>query len=871
MKTFAIALPLLSLLGLPAGGQSASTADPHLWPDAQRAFLQEGPGLLLDGEQRAAFLALDEAGRSAFIRDFLDRDPIPETPENELREGIRRRWSLVAREFWSPLDARAQLLFLQGPPRVRDVIDCGSAFKPLEVWTYGQPPVDRLLVLYQPAPSEPFRLWLPIDSKQALYTSDMANWLEQWVAFGMGGKRIDRRFCPSSEEVDRATGIDGLRGKRVATVTKTTRNDFAHQPERTETIRDFRWTRPQDRAALLGRPKSLADWARDAAATPVPPEPPRLAIESFAMDFPSWQGQRLTSRVLLSLAPGEEKEFAKVADGDKPPVVRLTVEGALESDERIFDTFRVRYRLPVPTTQTAPAAESGLPLLFDRPLRPGQTFLLRLRVRDEGSNAQVLLSQGFRVPDAPVVKLASAAAVAVPGEAQTLRLATHDTLYLLPPFGEVMLGVWRAETLVAGDRITKVLFLVDGEAQLTRTHPPYAAEVRLSPFPREQVVRAEGYDDAGALVAADEIVLNQARGTFRVAIAEPKASAHPAAHTNDKAKVRAEIVVPEERRIERVELRLNDVPVEIKTAPPWQWEVKVPKDDIVYVGVSAELDDGSKNEAVRFLRAPENMEQVDVDLVELYTTVTDSSGQNVRGLTAADFEVLEDGKPQKLAKFEQVENLPLTLGFLIDTSISMATSLGEAQRAAASILHSLMTPKDHAFGIGFSFQPYLVMPPTDDVEGLIQALDGLRAHGRTSIHDAVVTGLYYFRSTKGQRAMILLTDGDDNASSTPWPTALDYARRSGVAIFTVGLDIPLHDREARNKMSELAAATGGRVFYISHAEELTGVFTQIEQELRSRYLLAYNSDRKADDLGFRPVEVKVKRGLKARTARGYYP
>jgi VWFA-related protein len=860
MQAFATAsLVLLSLLILPVAGAAAENAtDPRLWPEAQRVFWQEGPGLLLDDGQRAAFLALDEAGRTAFIHDFLDRDP-------ELLEGVRRRWSLAAREFLSAMDARAQLLFLQGAPRVRNVIDCGSAFKPLEVWSYGQPPAERMLVLYQAGPGEPFRLWLPIDSKQSLYTKDMANWLEQWELEGVGGTRIDRRFCPSSAEVDRATGIDALRGKRIAGVTKTRRNGFTGQPERTETIRDFRWTRPQDRAALLARPKSLAAWAKEAAATPVPAEPQHLAIDSFDMDFPTWQGQRLTARALLALAPGEEKAFARAVDGDKPPVIRLTVEGMLEGEDKIFDTFRVRYHLP-----PQDPGESSLPLLFDRPLRPGQTFLLRLRVSDEGSGAQALLTRTFRVPDTTVVKLASAVARAVPGELQELRKAGRDAVLLVPPMGEVMLGVWRAETVVVGDRIKRVVFLVDGESQLTRTHPPYAAEVRLSPFPREQIVKAEGYDEAGALVSADEIVLNQARGTFRVTIAEPKAAVRAKVRTNSKATVRAEVVVPEERRVERVELRLNDVLVETRTAPPWQWEVKVPADPIVYVGVTAELDDGTKNEAVRFLRAPENLEQVDVDLVELYTSVTDSSGQNVRGLTAADFEVLEAGKPQKLAKFEHVENLPLTLGFLIDTSISMATSLGEAQRAASNVLHSLMTPKDRAFAIGFSFQPYLVMPPTDDVEGLSQALEGLRAHGRTSVHDAVVTGLYYFRSTQGQMAMILLTDGGDNASSTPWETALEYARRSGVAIYCVGLDIPLRDREARGKLNDLAAATGGRVFFVSHADELTGTYTQIEQELRSRYLLAYNSDRKADDLGFRPVEVKVKRG-KARTARGYYP
>jgi VWFA-related protein len=858
MKAIAVSMLLLMLLALPVRAAAADT-DPHLWPEEQRVFWQEGAGLLLDGTQRAAFLALDEAGRTAFIHDFVS--------QNNLSEGTRRRSSLVAREFLAANDSRAQLLFLLGPPRVRDVIDCGSAFKPLEIWTYGQAPGERLLVLYQAAPGEPFRVWLPIDSKQALYTKDMASWLSQWELEDVGGTRIDRRFCPSSEEVDRATGIDGLRGKRGVTTRKAKAQAAAavNRPERTETVRDFRWTRPQDRAAVLAHPASLSAWEQGAAATELPAEPQRLGVESFAMDFPVWQGQRLTARALLALTPGEAKTFTTAADGDKPPVVRVTIEAMLEGDDKVFDTFRVRYRLPPPGAQ-----ETAVPLFFERPLRPGETFLLRLRVRDEGSNAQVLLTRGFHVPDAPEVKLAAAVSKALPGEVQELRKAARDAVLLVPPMGEVMLAVWRAETVVVGDRIKKVVFSVDGESQLTRTHPPYAAEVRLSPFPREQIVKVDGYDDAGLLVSSDEIVLNQARGTFRVAIAEPKAGARAALRSGQKATVRAEIVVPEERRVERVELRLNDVPVETRTAPPWQWEIQVPKDDIVYVGVTAELDDGSKNEAVRFLRAPENLEQVDVDLVELYTSVTDASGQNVRGLTAADFEVLEAGKPQKLAKFEHVENLPLTLGFLVDTSISMATSLGEAQRAGANILHSLMTPKDRAFAIGFSFQPYLVMPPTDDVEGVVDALEGLRAHGRTSMHDALVTGLYYFRSTKGQRAMILLTDGGDNASSTPWETALEYARRSGVAIYCVGLDISLREREARNKLSDLAAATGGRVFFVSHASELTGVYTQIEQELRSRYLLAYNSDRKADDLGFRPVEVKVKRG-KARTARGYYP
>jgi VWFA-related protein len=331
------------------------------------------------------------------------------------------------------------------------------------------------------------------------------------------------------------------------------------------------------------------------------------------------------------------------------------------------------------------------------------------------------------------------------------------------------------------------------------------------------------------------------------------------------------VTVPEDRRVESVEMKVNDRLVATLTSPPWQAEVDVPDEEIVHLAVSAELDDGHRTEAVRFLRAPENLEQVEVNLVELYTTVTDSSGGLIRGLTADDFQVLEAGRPQTVARFELVENLPLTLGFAIDTSVSMSSSLTEAQRAAQGFLQKLQ-PHDRAFAVGFSSRPYLVMPPTDDVEAVSQSLEGLRAMGRTAIHDALVTSLYYFRGYRGQRALVLLTDGEDTSSNTPWEKALEYARRSGVAVYTVGLNVPVIKPEVRGHLAELAEATGGKVFYVDRAEELAGVYGEIEHELRSRYYLAYNSDKPEDEEpgGYRPIEVKVKRG-KARTMRGYYP
>lgn len=367
------------------------------------------------------------------------------------------------------------------------------------------------------------------------------------------------------------------------------------------------------------------------------------------------------------------------------------------------------------------------------------------------------------------------------------------------------------------------------------------------------------------------LVINQTRGAFRISIQEPVSPVSPTPDTRigQRVLVRAELSVPEEQCVESVELRVNDRTVATLSSPPWQAEIDVPNEDIVHLVAVAQLDDGRRTEAVRFLRAPENLEEMEVNLVELFATVTDSGGSLIRGLTEQDFQVLEDGRPQAISRFELVENLPLTLGFAIDTSVSMSSSLVEAQRAADGFLRKL-SPRDRAFGVGFSSRPYLLMPPTDDLEVVSEALEGLRAAGRTALYDGLITGLYYFRGYRGQRALILLTDGEDTSSNTPWAQALEYARRSGVAVFPIGLNVSALNLDVRNQLQSLAEATGARAFFVEHAGELANVYGEIERELRSRYYVAYQSDRPADAYGYRPVEVKVRRG-KVRTARGYYP
>lgn len=859
-KTFVLLCALAGALvpgtALSQTGQSGRSADSNpaadilTWPESQRAFYQDGPGLLLTRQQRDDLLRMTADERERFIYEFLDRDPVPETPANELKVGIERRQRLRLQEFPSPLDVRGQIEFLNGPPAERKVLDCGWVFVPLEIWSYperiepGGKPVMKQLVVFKPSAVEPWRLWLPSDSKRPLYTDLLQYWMEQWEELRgrVYIKRIDLQNCDQAKDVDKATGIEGLSG--------------AYTKDK-----EAKWKKAKDASPFLALPADLAAWAKAAAATVVPDAPPPLEISGLEFRFPAMDSQRVVVRAYATVKTDGMKP---VPDTEKKPEIQLSVDGLVESADRPFEDFRLRYRMPVP------GAGEPMVLALDRRLRPGEWFLLRLHIKDDTSGAETRIAKAFRVPISPTGDDLESQAAAQIGELVPVEVGRgRDSLLLLPPPADVVLGLWRADVLITGERIKKVTFLVDGTTQLTRTSAPFSAEVRLSRFPTEQVVRAEGYDAEGKLVAADEVIVNQPRGALGVWIIEPSKGVRL---PPGKVTVRAEVSVPDGRRIEAVEFKVNDQPVASLTKAPWQAEVPVPNEEVAYVTVVETLDDGGRAEAVRFVRAPLYFEEVEVNLVELYVAVTDRNSNLVPGLTQDDFEILESGKKQDITKFELVENLPLTVGILLDTSGSMRTSLVQAQTAAADFLRRVMTPRDRSFAVSFASRPRLNMPPTDDVEAVVRSFEDLQAVGDTALHDALVHSLYYFRGIKGQRALVLLSDGDDNSSYIAYKDAVEYARRSGVAIYSIGFNLSGFEIGLKSKLTEIAETTGGKAFFTGKAEDLPGIYAQIERELRSRYLMAYNSNQPAAKPGtFREVEVKVKKsGLKARTARGYY-
>jgi Ca-activated chloride channel family protein len=270
------------------------------------------------------------------------------------------------------------------------------------------------------------------------------------------------------------------------------------------------------------------------------------------------------------------------------------------------------------------------------------------------------------------------------------------------------------------------------------------------------------------------------------------------------------------------------------------------------------------------INSPQFMEEVNVHLVELPTTVT-RNGRPINDLVENAFKVLDEGKPVKVAKFEHVTNLPLSIGLAIDTSGSMQPRMAEAQKAASSFFANVMRSGDRAFLVSFDSQAQLVQRWSAKLSDVNAGLAKLRAEESTALYDAIVYSLYNFLGIKGQKALVLVTDGKDTASKFSFDQALEYARRAAVPIYAIGIGVGGAEIDTRYKLGRFCTESGGNVYYIQQATDLHRVYAEIQNELRSQYIIGiYPPDGVKPGSKWREVTVQVSAG-KAKTIRGYYP
>lgn len=218
-----------------------------------------------------------------------------------------------------------------------------------------------------------------------------------------------------------------------------------------------------------------------------------------------------------------------------------------------------------------------------------------------------------------------------------------------------------------------------------------------------------------------------------------------------------------------------------------------------------------------------------------------------------------------------MRDLPIRAGLVLDMSLSMQPALSSVKKAAHRFFESVLTERDRAALITFSDEPELVVRFTNSQEVLAGGLAGLVTDGETALYDSVIFSLHYFSGLPGKRAVVILTDGEDSISNYTYADAVDFARRTGVAIYIIGLNLERQSHDVRSKMRRLASETGGECYFIDNARHLERVYDSIQEELRSQYLIAYQSSTPGGE-EFREVEVKMdSKTLEAKTIRGYYP
>jgi VWFA-related protein len=269
---------------------------------------------------------------------------------------------------------------------------------------------------------------------------------------------------------------------------------------------------------------------------------------------------------------------------------------------------------------------------------------------------------------------------------------------------------------------------------------------------------------------------------------------------------------------------------------------------------------------------------VDVTRVNMLFTVTDKKGRFITDLTKDDFEIIESKKLQPIQEFTAESDLPLRLAILVDTSNSIRDRFKFEQEAAVEFINSVVHPGvDKAMVVSFDSSAELVADLIDDTRRLNGAVMSLRPGGGTALYDAI---FFACRDKlqqdqpkhKFRRAMVILTDGEDNESRYTRDQALEMAQKADVVIYAISTNITHSETEGDKVLKYLTAETGGHAFFPFKVEDLEQSFENIANELRHQYNVFYRPEPLKTDGLYHTVELRVKgrKDLLVRARKGYY-
>ncbi|MEO8584574.1 MAG: VWA domain-containing protein [Acidobacteriota bacterium] len=588
-------------------------------------------------------------------------------------------------------------------------------------------------------------------------------------------------------------------------------------------------------------------------------------------------GDKTAVKFTLSVSRGD----LRGAGNAQPRVYSFFLAGDVTNEKgAAVETFRVPVDIDLSSSDVTNTSKP-VAVTFLRALPPG---VLNLQFRLEGVAGRILgtraisltvpaMSSEFHAEDAGGDSAGMPSAAAVVLEAENRPVVPRNAsgfVKILPPAQEVPVGLLRIECEVK-EPVRRVEFYLEEKKILVKNRPPYTVELDLGKIPKKQTLKVLGFDAQGNFIDADAWAINEKDARLAVRILElPK---QKSAGDTVELKVALQSIAGGEAK--KLQLWLDDTMLREWTEPPFTVTVPVAKiQKATLMRATATDVEGKEFTDLKLLKGESRfMSKVEVNLVELPVSVYDADGRLVKDLPRDEFTVFEDTVKQDLSSFEFAESLPLSLGIVIDGSGSMKDAMPLVHQAASEFAHKLVSKeKDQGFVIEFRERPALLASLTHKAVDLERAIAETHAAGGTALYDAVVMALYQFRALPGRKAIVVLTDGDDNHSWTDYQTLRRYARAAGVPIYFIGLNLSFLDMGIKSKMTELAADTGAEAFFVGKASALAEVYRKIETELRSQYFLRYLTNSSKGENQFRAIEVRLKNPkLRAKTIRGYFP
>jgi Ca-activated chloride channel family protein len=258
---------------------------------------------------------------------------------------------------------------------------------------------------------------------------------------------------------------------------------------------------------------------------------------------------------------------------------------------------------------------------------------------------------------------------------------------------------------------------------------------------------------------------------------------------------------------------------------------------------------------------PETTLKVDVKLVNVFVTVTDTHGAPVTNLQKENFVLKEDGKEQKVSIFEKESSLPLSIVLAVDTSLSTRKDLPLELISARKFAHTIVRPQDGLAVYKFSETVSQMVPFTSNLKSIDEGIDHPRNGAATALYDAVFLGSQALSHRQGRKVMVVITDGGDTVSQVDYKEALRTAQEAEAIIYSI-IIVPIEasagrDTGGEHALIQISADTGGKYYYATSSAQLDDAFRQISDELRTQYLLAYYPSQHYSDSDFRQLRVDL--------------